>query len=273
MEGLLPATLPADVSQAATANGGAINAVAHLDGQTASGQIMRGTDFVMAAPASAPAAARALVTSAAEDDTPSRIRPVTEAMMQESPQPNEVQTAHSWASRGEQNSVDTLGEQPLPEYQSDTSGLPQGDPYIVKGVDTKAMEVRPMDGGCDRTKTKIIDRQIRYTAVVEGHAAWDSKATVKYDSKLSTNIEVAVKTGSNWTIEGSVTLGSAISASTATRTRARTTASSGRSRSSTRSTRKRGSATTARTRTSATGSRAVSTRSRAAEPWASTART
>ncbi|WP_371621491.1 hypothetical protein OG245_00175 [Streptomyces sp. NBC_01116] len=210
----LPATLPADVSQAATANGGAINAVAHLDGQTASGQIMRGTDFVMAAPASAPAAARALVTSAAEDDTPSKIRPVTEAMMQESPQPNEVQTAHSWASRDERNSVDTLGEQPLPEYQSDTSGLPQGDPYIVKGVDTKAMEVRPMDGGCDRTKTKIIDRQIRYTAVVEGHAAWDSKATVEYDSKLSTNVEVAVKTGSDWTIEGSVTLGSAISAST-----------------------------------------------------------
>ncbi|MEU0353858.1 hypothetical protein [Streptomyces cyaneofuscatus] len=210
----LPATLPADVRQAATANGGAINAVAHVDGQTVSGQLMRGTDFVVAAPASAPATARALVASAAEDDTASKLRPVTDDMMKESPQPNEVQTAYSWASRDEQNSLDTVGEQPLPEYQSDTSGLPQGDPYIVKGVDTKAMEIRPMDGGCDRTKTKVIDTTIRYTAVVEGHAAWDSKASVDYDSKLSSNVEIAVKTGSNWTIEGTVTLGSAISVTT-----------------------------------------------------------
>ncbi|MGW1206554.1 hypothetical protein [Streptomyces cyaneofuscatus] len=210
----LPATLPEDVRQAAAANGGAINAVAHVDGRTESGQLMRGTDFVMAAPASAPATARALVASAAQDDTPSKLRPVTDAMGQESEQPNEVQTAYSWASEDERNSLDTLGEQALPEYQNDTSSLPQDDPYIVKGVDTKAMDIRPMDGGCDRTKSKVIDTQIRYTAVVEGHAAWDSKATVEYDSKLATNVEVAVKTGSNWTIEGSVTLGSSFSAST-----------------------------------------------------------
>ncbi|MFF2534959.1 hypothetical protein [Streptomyces cyaneofuscatus] len=210
----LPATLPADVRQAAAANGGAINAVAHVDGQTASRQLMRGTDFVVAAPASAPAMARALVASATEDDAPSKLRPVTDAMGEESPQPNEVQTAYSWASEDERNSLDTLGEQPLPEYQSDTSGIPQDDPYIVKGVDTKSMEIRPMDGGCDRTKSKIIDTQIRYTTVAEGHAAWDSKASVDYDSKLSSNVEIAVKTGSNWTIEGTATLGSAMSVTT-----------------------------------------------------------
>ncbi|WP_411119941.1 hypothetical protein [Streptomyces sp. 058-1L] len=210
----LPATLPDDVRQAAAANGGAINAVAHVDGQTGSGQVMRGTDFVVAAPASAPATARALVASAAEDDAPSKLRPVTDAMGQESEQPNEVQTAYSWASRDELNSLDTLGERALPEYQSDTSGIPQGDPFIVKGVDTKSMKVHPMDGGCDKTKSKVIDTQIRYTAVVEGHAAWDSKAGVDYDTKMSTNVEIAVKTGSNWTIEGSATLGSAMSVTT-----------------------------------------------------------
>jgi hypothetical protein len=57
-------------------------------------------------------------------------------------------------------------------------------------------------------------REIRYTTVAEGHAYWDAKGSVEYDSKMASNIEVGVKTGSSWTIEGSVTLGSVISVST-----------------------------------------------------------
>ncbi|MFK0120755.1 hypothetical protein [Streptomyces sp. NPDC090994] len=211
----LPQSLPAEVQQAAAANGGAINATASVDGQTASGQIMLGTDAVSAAPASASSAVRALVSTAAEDTAePSKLRPMTDDMLQETPEPTEAQTAQSWGSKNEAVSVDTLGDQPLPEYQSDTGALPQDDPYVIDGVDTKSMVVTPMDGGCDKASEKVISKNIYYTAVGEGHAYWDAKASVDYDSKLSSSVEVAVKTGTKWTIEGSVTLGSSMSATT-----------------------------------------------------------
>lgn len=211
----LPQTLPESVKTAAAANGGAINAMATVDGKTSAGHLMRGTDMVSAAPATAPATARALVASAAEETSePSKLRPVTDGMRQEQVQPTVAAMNLSWASKDEQVSVDTLGDTPLPEYQSDTVAEPQSDPYVVGGVDTKSLVVTPMDGGCDKTNQKVIDKMISYTTVAEGHAYWDAKASVDYDSKLSTTVEVAVKTGKNWTIEGSVTLGSAMSVTT-----------------------------------------------------------
>ncbi|MFI0192996.1 hypothetical protein ACH4PW_36400 [Streptomyces sp. NPDC017082] len=211
----LPATLPESVRKAAVENGGAVNAMASVSGKTSSGLIMQGTDMVTAAPATAPATARALVAAAAEETSePSKMRPITEDMRQEQAQPTAAQTALSWATKDERMSVDTLGDKPLPEYQSDTVADPQGDPYIVAGADTKSMVVKPMDGGCDKDSEKVIDRGVAYTAVVEGHAYWDTKATVDYDSKLASNVEIAVKTGSRWTIEGSVTLGSSMSVTT-----------------------------------------------------------
>lgn len=211
----LPETLPEGVKKTAADNGGAINAMASVNGQTSAGHLMRGTDMVTAAPATAPATARALVAAAAEDTAePSKVRPVTDDMRKEQPQPTVAQTSLSWASKEEQVSVDTLGDEPLPEYQSDTVAEPQGDPYVVGGVDTKSLVVRPMDGGCDKTSEKVIDKQIKYTTVAEGHAYWDAKASVDYDSKLSSNVEVAVKTSSQWYIEGSVTLGSSMSVTT-----------------------------------------------------------
>jgi hypothetical protein len=155
------------------------------------------------------------VAAATEDTTePSKMRPITDDMRQEQPQPTAAQTALSWASKDEQVSVDTLGDKPLPEYQSDTAAAPQGDPYVVDGVDTKSLAVTPMDGGCDKTSEKVINRQIQYTTVAEGHAFWDAKACVDYDAKLSTTVDVAYKVGSTWTMEGTVTLGSSMSAST-----------------------------------------------------------
>lgn len=211
----LPATLPESVKRAAADNGGIINAMASVNGKTSSGHMMRGTHMVTAAPATAPATARALVAAAAEGGSePSKMRPVTDDMLKEQAQPTVAQTNLSWASRDEQVSVDTLGDKPLPEYQSDTVREPQGDPYVVDGVDTKSLVVTPMDGGCDKTSETVIGTQIKYTTIAEGHAYWDAKATVDYDSKLSSSVEVAVKTGTTWTIEGSVTLGSAMSTTT-----------------------------------------------------------
>ncbi|MFF9587010.1 hypothetical protein [Streptomyces achromogenes] len=211
----LPEKLPESVQKAAVENGGAVNAMASVQGKTSSGLTMLGTDTVTAAPTTAPATARALVAAAAEDtDEPSKLRPITADMSQEQVQPTAAQTALSWASKDERISVDTLGDKPLPEYQSDTVADPQSNPYIVDGVDTKSMVVRPKDGGCDKDGEKVIERGTAYTAVVEGHAYWDAKASVDYDSKLSSNVEVAYKTGKNWTIEGSVTLGSSMSVTT-----------------------------------------------------------
>ncbi|PZH17864.1 hypothetical protein C1I97_04575 [Streptomyces sp. NTH33] len=211
----LPTALPESVKRAAANNGGIINAMASVNGETSSGHMMRGTHMMTAAPATAPATARALVAAAAEDDSePSKMRPIIDDLRKEQAQPTVAQTNLSWASRDEQVSVDTLGDRPLPEYQSDTVREFQGDPYVVDGVDTKSLVVRPMDGGCDKTSEKVIDKQIKYTTVAEGHAYWDAKTTVDYDSKLSSSVEVAVKTGTRWTIEGSVTLGSAMSVTT-----------------------------------------------------------
>ncbi|WP_329326978.1 hypothetical protein [Streptomyces luteogriseus] len=211
----LPDTLPAAVKKAADDNGGAINAMASVNGTTSSGLIMRGVDMVTAAPATAPATARALVAAAAENgEEPSKLLPMTDDMRQESAQPTAGQTALSWASKDEAVSVETLEDKPLPEYQSDTGPLPEGDPYVVDGVDTRSLVVTPMDGGCDKTSEKVLGREIKYTTVAEGHAHWDAKASVDYDSKLATTVEVAVKTGGNWSIEGSVALGSSMSATT-----------------------------------------------------------
>ncbi|MGA4850900.1 hypothetical protein ACOBQB_33385 [Streptomyces sp. G5(2025)] len=211
----LPESLPESVKAAATANGGAVNAKATVFGETASDVPLIGTRHVSAAPASASAATRALVANAAEDmEAPEKLLPLTDDMKQEESEPTEAQYAQSWASKGEAISVDELGDKPLPEYQSDTGGLPTGDPYVVNGTDIKSMAVGPMDGGCDRVGSKIYAKKIYYTVVGEGHAYWDAKATVDYDSKLSSTVETAMKIGGKWQIDGSVTLGSAMSVTT-----------------------------------------------------------
>ncbi|MCC9706719.1 hypothetical protein E4N62_16440 [Streptomyces sp. MNU76] len=67
---------------------------------------------------------------------------------------------------------------------------------------------------CGMTRDRVVDRRIHYTTVGEAHAYWDAKATFEYENKLSSNVEVAVKAGGKWTIQGTVTLASAASSST-----------------------------------------------------------
>ncbi|WP_223772502.1 hypothetical protein [Streptomyces sp. 135] len=223
----LPKTLPADVQQAAAENGGIVNAMATVTGKTSTGVPMGGITHLAAAPATATASALSLAVADDESTTPAEVLPLgttpdssevsSLSQAEDSTTSAEMSAGYaaSWASKQEASAIDTLGDSPLPKWQNATGDLPTGfNPYMVNGQDTKNLAVGPMDGGCDRTKTKVINKKIYYTTVGEGHAYWDAKASVDYDSKLSSTVEVAAKTGSNWTITGSATLGSSMSVTT-----------------------------------------------------------
>lgn len=223
----LPKSLPADVQQAAAENGGIVNAMATVTGTTSTGVPMGGITHLTAAPATATASALSLAVADDESATPAEVLPLgttpdsgeVSSLSQAQDTTTSVKMsasyAASWAEKQEASTTDTLGDSPLPKWQNATGDLPTGfNPYIVNGQDTKNLVVRPMDGGCDRTKTKVIDKKIYYTTVGEGHAYWDAKASVDYDSKLSSTVDVAAKTGSNWTITGSASLGSSMSVTT-----------------------------------------------------------
>ncbi|MGW0669868.1 hypothetical protein [Streptomyces sp. NPDC002746] len=208
----LPATLPPGVKEAADANGGMINASASAVGVTPTGVVMRGVSYQAAAPANAPSSARQLVATAQDGSDGSSMLPV---LANTDAEPSDSEYEQSWGSQQQQSPVDNYSDSPLPKWQSDTSDLPSADPYLVNGADTKAMVLAPYkDGGCDKTGEKILSKNIYYTTVGEGHAYWDAKASVDYDSKLSSTVDVAVKTGKNWAIQGSTTLGSSISVTT-----------------------------------------------------------
>ncbi|MFF0766541.1 hypothetical protein ACFYWH_42135 [Streptomyces sp. NPDC003737] len=206
----LPSTLPPDVQAAADDNGGAVNAVATATGVTASGVVMQGTDHLTAAPDSAPAATRELAATVESDTDPVELLPQFED--DGAPQPTDDQYAQSWGSEQDKYTVDTLGSDPLPEWQSATSGLPANfNPYVINGVDTSAMPVKgasiePTIAYCVPHK-QVIKTTIAYTAVIEGHANWDVKATVDYDSRAATSVDAAVSVGSkNYKIEGSASV-------------------------------------------------------------------
>ncbi|MFD5066882.1 hypothetical protein ACFWNC_02875 [Streptomyces sp. NPDC058369] len=209
----LPSALPPGVKEAAEANGGVINASASAVGVTSTGTVMRGVNYQAAAPASASPSARQSVFLAAQDGAnSSSMLPV---VANAEPEPDGSQYEQSWGSQQEQAPVDNYGDSPLPTWQSATADLPSADPYMINGTDTKSMILAPYkDGGCDKTGETVISKNIYYTTVGEGHAYWDAKASVDYDSKLSSTVDAAVKTGSNWAIQGSTTLGSSISVTT-----------------------------------------------------------
>ncbi|MFE6031263.1 peptidase associated/transthyretin-like domain-containing protein [Streptomyces niveus] len=213
----LPAQLPQEVQLAADANGGAVNAVASAMGVTSNGVAVNGVDHVSAAPDTAPTAVRKLVGSAASDDVgrAAKLFPLISDDSPSAPEPSDAEYAKSWAYEQERATVDLTDGKPIPEWQNATGPLPVNyDPYIVNGVDTKGLAVTPYDGGCDRTKKVVQSKKIYYTAVAEGHAYWDSKASVDYDSKLASIVDVAVKTGSNWSVQGTSSLGSSMGIST-----------------------------------------------------------
>ncbi|MEU5032263.1 hypothetical protein [Streptomyces milbemycinicus] len=222
----LPKDLPPAVQQAAADNGGLVNAMATVTGRTSTGVPMGAISHLTAAPANASPSVRALASDDASVATAellplstapdsSEVSSLSEAQKSEVQSKQTDAYSQSWAEQQEANPVDTLGENATPKWQNATGDLPTTfNPYMVDGKDTKNLAVTPFDGGCDRTKSKVIDNKIYYTTVGEAHAYWDSKASVDYDSKLSSTVEVAAKTGTNWTITGSATLGSSMSVTT-----------------------------------------------------------
>ncbi|MFJ8770482.1 hypothetical protein [Streptomyces clavifer] len=210
----LPANLPAAVQAAADENGGAVNAMATTNGKTSTGVAMTGVDHLTAAPDTAEATARQLVASDADGQEATALLPA-DTQDTEPTQPTDEEYAKSWSAQQQLSPIGTDSDSPTPKWQNATGDLPVGfDPYKVNGADTKSMTVTPFDGGCDRTKNVAVSKKISYTVVGEAHANWDAKASVDYDNKLATTVEIAVKTGSNWAIQGSASRTSSMGVST-----------------------------------------------------------
>lgn len=211
----IPGTLPAAVQEVVQGNGGALNVTATATGVTSSGVIMSASEFTTAAPESAPSTLQASVAEAASEEAaePTPLLPQAPDNPNEL-EPSEFATAESWASIQDKHSVDTMGSDPLPEWQSPTGAPLSGyNPYLVNGTDVSGMKVTPYLGGCER-KSKTLKKYIKYTTVAEGHAFWDTKASVDYDEKVATNIEVAYSTPGGYKISGSVNVGNSFGYST-----------------------------------------------------------
>ncbi|MCX4677756.1 hypothetical protein OG413_21005 [Streptomyces sp. NBC_01433] len=216
----LPSALPGNVEQAAAENGGVVNAVATVAGQTSSGIQMTGVSHLSAAPVAAAPEVKAQVADA--EVVPAALQPTSSSSGSDEPtsladstaNPRDAQYAQSWGSKLDASLADRNGDSPLPKWQSATGDIPTEDPYVINGVNTASMPIEAKDGGCDRTKSEVIDKKIYYTTVGEAHAFWDAKASFDYDNKVSSTVETAAKVGSKWTVTGSVTLGSAIGSST-----------------------------------------------------------
>ncbi|MFI8770336.1 hypothetical protein ACIGN6_36250 [Streptomyces sp. NPDC053792] len=209
----LPEELPADVAAVAADNGGALNVSATVAGTTSSGVPMIGLDHTVAAPED-PATVQptafgvavsgeqhttAMIPAAAPDTTFS--------------QPTAAQEATTYAAEQDASSIGAAST--APTWQADNRALESSyTPYIVNGTDVSGQAVTPYSSGTCETLRTALSSRIAYTTVGEGHANWDAYATVDYDSKLSTTVDVAVSTGSTWKASGGVSLGSSVGQTT-----------------------------------------------------------
>lgn len=208
----LPHPLPADVQAAADANGGALNLQATATGETGSGVAQSATThFTAAAPTPSSQVGAAVAMAATGDASSTALLPLSQEVAEE---PTPSRMAQSWSAQIDKLPTDTIGDDPLPVWQTDT-GAPAYDynPYLVGGTDISSRTVTPFGYDCG-TSYRVLSKKIAYTTVAEGHANWDTKASVDYDEKLSLTLEVGVAQGKNWKISGSRTLGSTIGVAT-----------------------------------------------------------
>lgn len=214
----LPDPLPADIQKAADDNGGALNVIARTEGTTTSGVAMFGTVSLTAAP-EAPSTGKptAFAASVASDSAePTALLPLLAADAPgNSPfSATEAQTADTYAAEHDRLTVAT--DEPTPTWQSDRGPAPASyDPYLVKGADIRSEKVVPY-----RTRSQCEwfafreSSRIAYTVVGEGHAYWDARSQVEYSNKLSSQFDVAISHGSNWTVSGKVARGSSMGVTT-----------------------------------------------------------
>lgn len=203
----LPDPLPAVVQAAADANGGALDLQATATGKTTSGVVESATDHFTATSPETPRSQVSAATVIASEGGETRTVALLPLSQEGVTEPTASQMAQSWSSQLEKYSADTIGDGPLPLWQTDTGG-PAVDynPYRVNGADISSQSVTPMGFGCG-TSYKTLSKKISYTTVGEAHALWDAKASFDYDEKLSVTIEIAEAVGSKWKISGSTTLG------------------------------------------------------------------
>ncbi|MFF0203425.1 hypothetical protein [Streptomyces sp. NPDC005017] len=213
----VPDTLPADVRAAVDENGGALNVSATVAGQTPSGVPLVGLDHTVAAP-EAPATGRATAFAAAASLEPDHSIALIPALPADAADPGAQdptpeQTARTYAAVRERTGDDS--DEPTPLWQSDRSRLAADhNPYLVNGTDVSSQRVTPYNSGTCYTLRDKLSSRIAYTTVGEAHAYWDAKASFDYDSKMSSNVDVAVSSGSNWKLNGGVSLGGSIGHST-----------------------------------------------------------
>ncbi|MEW2117697.1 hypothetical protein AB0945_21400 [Streptomyces sp. NPDC005474] len=203
----LPDPLPAAVQAAADANGGALDLQATATGKTTSGVVESATDHFTATSPETPRSQVSAATVMASEGGETRTAALLPLSQEDITEPTASRMAQSWSSQIDKYSADTIGDGPLPLWQTDT-GAPAADynPYLVNGADIRSQSVTPMGFRCG-TSYRTLSKKISYTTVGEGHALWDAKASVDYDEKLSVTIEIAESTGGNWKISGSTTLG------------------------------------------------------------------
>ncbi|MFE2971897.1 hypothetical protein ACFXKC_51725 [Streptomyces sp. NPDC059340] len=198
----LPSTLPADVQQAKDDNGGILNLQATTEGVTTTTSTpMLGVDTL-----STTTAQQSATVSGQNDYGHSTLLA-----------PNTVSgtTQDTYAASTDSSTLAAKIEadpapapDTVPMWQSDNSTLAADyNPYLVNGHDVSAEAVRPPivpmgSGNCWDTKTQI-DSSTKYTVVGEAHANWDAKSTFEYQSSMSSSIDTAVKSSSNWTLGAS----------------------------------------------------------------------
>ncbi|MFG3347851.1 hypothetical protein ACGF1Z_22610 [Streptomyces sp. NPDC048018] len=231
----LPDQLPADVQKVVDANSGALNVSVTTFGTTTSGVEMVGVDQVTAAPTPSPAgrdtsggARTALATSAASEPTHTVALIPAASPTSEMPEPTAAQQRATFAAQFEASPTAGADDaERIPLWQND-KGAPPGpgyNPYLVNGKDVSSEAVADSgaaaqsgaldpraSGSCYNVTTRV-SNAIAYTTVGEAHAYYDAKASFEYKSKLSTSVDVAVSTGSNWKMSGTATLGSSASSS------------------------------------------------------------
>ncbi|MGW1768435.1 hypothetical protein ACWCQL_30890 [Streptomyces sp. NPDC002073] len=212
----LPEQLPSAVDAAADANGGIVRLSASAKGRTSSGVDMFAVDEISVLPASKAGGAKAVALSAA---MPKAHKAALLPEAKDEPQPTAMEMGQTFAAEAAKSGMlpDPSEPSPVPEWQSDRGPSPEKhDPYIVDGVNVRSEPVMPhaapMAGGC-YIVTIPYNSTVAYTTVGEAHAYWDAYAGFEYEAKLSTIVDTAIKSGSDWTYGGGVTLGSSAGSS------------------------------------------------------------
>lgn len=210
----LPAKLPASVDAAADANGGVVRLSASAKGKTPSGVNMFALNEISVLPASKAAGASQIALASA---VPKQYKAALLPESKDEPEPTPMEGDQTYAAQADKLSVlpDPNEASPVPEWQSDRGPSPENhDPYLVNGVNVRSEPVaaHAASGEC-YIVTTTKKSTIAYTTVGEAHAYWDAYASFEYEAKMSSGVDIAIKSNGSWTMGGTATLNSSAGSS------------------------------------------------------------